>query len=75
MVVVWQDNIKMDFRNNTFRELGTDRYSSGQGEVASSIEQESKRFDSIKRYEVLDQLRYCQLLKNDFAPWSDLVIV
>ena len=49
-----------------------DRSSPGQGEVAGCCECGNEPSGSIKRGEFLEQLRKCQLLRKDSAPWSCL---
>jgi len=55
----WEDNIKVDFEDVGCREAWTGLTGLGQGQKAGFI----------KRREFLDELRTCQLLRKDSAPW------
>ena len=49
---------------------GLNQAGSGQGQVAGTCECGNEPSGSIKRGDLLDQLKTGQLLKKDSAPWS-----
>ena len=43
---------------------------SGQGQVVGTCDRDNEPSGSTKCWEFLDQLKTCQFLKKDYAPWS-----
>jgi hypothetical protein len=59
----WEGNIKIGLRKNSMSG-GMDWFCSGWGQVASSCERDNETSGFVTCWEILDQLRNCQPLKN-----------